>query len=192
MKICEQVVAGGRVDEVFWATCLLLSMLSWTSMRESPRDRHPDLLELATKGVCLLLKSVEWTKFVFLAKYVLVYELGGVGPASIPFLVASFQRIQQGDEFLNDDSYFQSACYRQSTPTKDVKLMQMCLKRLGKLWPEHKSQIVAESGAATLKAMLECSKVTDVVKSDIKQTWRKKTKNVTKVEIKQIVQDATP
>lgn len=169
VKICVKAVAGGRADEVFWATCLLLSMLSST--------RRMKLLELAANGVCVLLESGEWSKFVFLAKYLVVKELEDMGRACIPFLAASAQRIKETKKCLNDDSYFQSECYRRSGPIQDEELVQRCLEWLGTLWSAHKLKIVEEdaaAGAPVRTAMLECSKVKNAVKRDIKQALQAK------------------
>lgn len=203
VTICKNVIDRRRVDEVFWATCLLLSMLSWLDVREeSHRARCVELLELAANSVCVLLKSSDWPKFVFLAKYLVVKELEEMGLACIPFLVASFERFKGVDKSLNnesieevslnDDSYFQSECYRRSAPIDERQLSVRCLWRLRWLWPNHKSEITTEGGAPVLRAMLKYCAVDDAIESDIKQTLQDKTMDSVKEDTKQTLQDAAP
>ncbi|RLN93694.1 hypothetical protein BBJ28_00020171 [Nothophytophthora sp. Chile5] len=151
---CKKAVSDeGSWQEVFWATCLLLSMLSWKSLRESGRNFHLELLESAADGVCFLLQDDdEWRKFIFLAKYVLVKsEPEDMRPRCIPFLLASlkrFQSIEASAVPLDDDSFFQSPHFHRKAKI-DEKLLKRCFIRL--------------------KTMVKCDKVDPSTKQDIKQ-----------------------
>ncbi|RLN88211.1 hypothetical protein BBJ28_00024085, partial [Nothophytophthora sp. Chile5] len=148
---CKKAVSDeGSWQEVFWATCLLLSMLSWKSLPESGQNFHLELLESAADGVCFLLKDDNWRKFIFLAEYLLVKsEPEDMRPRCIPFLLASLKRFQSiGASAVPLDSFFQSPHFHRKAKI-DEKLLKRCFIRL--------------------KTMVKCDEVDPSTKQDIKQ-----------------------
>ncbi|RLN10350.1 hypothetical protein BBJ28_00019877, partial [Nothophytophthora sp. Chile5] len=171
---CKKAVLDeGSWQEVFWATCLLLSMLSWKSLRKSGRKFHLELLESAADGVCFLLKDDKWPKFVFLAKYVLVEsEPEDMSPRCIPFLLASFKRFQSIGASagpLDDDSFFQSPHFRRKAKIDGKRMLKQCSIRLVVCQPDLKRLIKTTDGVSVLKAMVRWGKVGPSTKQDIKQ-----------------------
>lgn len=193
VKICKKAVTSGCEDEVFWATCLLSSMLSWPSVRKRSPQTRREMLELAASSVCVLLNTEEWPKYVFLAKFLVAKESDGMKSACIPFLV-TFLKLEGIDGLPDDDddSYFQSNQYRRSRPIKEKKLKQWCLWELEALWADHKSEITAEGGSPVLKAMLKSSEVNDDVKSDIELALKETTMNGVEEVAKQNLEDVAP
>ncbi|RLN90695.1 hypothetical protein BBJ28_00023488, partial [Nothophytophthora sp. Chile5] len=173
---CKKVVSDeGSWREVFWATSLLLSMLSWKSLRKSRRNRHLKLLESAADGVCFLLKDENWRKFIFLAEYVLVKskpEDMRMRPRCIPFLLASFQRFQNIETSagpLDDDSFFLSPHFHRKAKIDDKRMLKQCSIRLVVCQPDLKQLIKTTDGVSVLKAMVRWGKVDPSMKQDIKQ-----------------------
>jgi hypothetical protein len=194
VKICKKVVASGREDEIFWATCLLSSMLSWPSVHKgSPPAHREEVLELATGGVCVLLGTDEWPKYVFLAKYLVVKESRVMKSACILFLV-TFLKLEGIDDLPDDDdSFFRSKYYRRSHPIKEKKLKQWCMQRLGCLWSENKSVITTvKGGVEVLKAMLKNNRLSVDIKSDIKQVLQSTAKKLVGEVSTSMSQNAAP